>query len=56
MPDVSETDDELTATDAATTEDSLASDISPGADLNIEFETSTGALDFMSSSGYPQIE
>ncbi len=30
--------------------------MSPGAGLNIEFGVSTGGLDFMSSSGYPQIE
>lgn len=55
VPDVSETDDDLTGTDVATTEDFI-SDISPGAGPNIEFGTSTGGLDFMSSSGYPQIE
>ncbi len=55
VPDFSETDDDLTNTDVATTEDSL-SEISPGMGPNIEFEASTGGLDFMSSSGYPQIE
>jgi translation initiation factor 2-alpha kinase 4 len=55
VPDVSETDDDTTATDVATTEDSV-SEISPGAELNVEFGNSTGGLDFMSSSGYPQIE
>jgi len=32
------------------------SDMSPGGGPNIEFGVSTGGLDFMSSSGYPQIE
>jgi hypothetical protein len=54
VPDISETDDDLTATDVAT-EDSV-SDISPRTEPNIEFGASTGGLDFMSSSGYPQIE
>jgi hypothetical protein len=53
--DVSETDEDTTTTDAATTEDSV-SEMSPGTGLNIEFGISTGGLDFMSSSGYPQIE
>ena len=56
VADVSETDDEVTTTDAATTEESV-SEVSPltgGPD--IEFGVSTGGLDFMSSSGYPQIE
>jgi eukaryotic translation initiation factor 2-alpha kinase 4 len=52
--DVSETDEDTTATEAATTEDSV-SEMSPGGP-NIEFGVSTGGLDFMSSSGYPQIE
>jgi translation initiation factor 2-alpha kinase 4 len=52
--DVSETDEDTTTTEAATTEDSV-SEISPGGP-NIEFGVSTGGLDFMSSSGYPQIE
>jgi eukaryotic translation initiation factor 2-alpha kinase 4 len=30
--------------------------MSPGTGPNIEFGISTGGLDFMSSSGYPQIE
>ena len=30
--------------------------MSPGTGANIEFGVSTGGLDFMSSSGYPQIE
>jgi eukaryotic translation initiation factor 2-alpha kinase 4 len=30
--------------------------MSPGTGPNIEFGVSTGGLDFMSSSGYPQIE
>ncbi|KAM3080996.1 eukaryotic translation initiation factor 2-alpha kinase [Clarireedia jacksonii] len=53
VPDFLETDDETTTTDAAT-EESL-SHISPGSGPNIEFGTSTGGLDFMSTSGY-QIE
>jgi len=52
--DVSETDEDTTTTEAATTEDSV-SEMSPGGP-NIEFGISTGGLDFMSSSGYPQIE
>lgn len=52
--DVPETDDDLTTTETATTEDNSVSNMSPEA--NIEFEASTGGLDFMSSSGYPQIE
>lgn len=39
----------------ATTENS-DSEISPGTSPNVEYETSPGGLDFMSSSGYPQIE
>ncbi len=31
------------------------SGVSPGGGPRIEFGTSTGGLDFMSSSGYPQI-
>lgn len=53
--DVSETDEDTTTTEAATTEDSV-SELSPGTGPNIEFGISTGGLDFMSSSGYPQIE
>lgn len=53
--DVSETDEDTTTTEAATTEDSV-SEMSPGTGPNIEFGISTGGLDFMSSSGYPQIE
>ncbi|PVH78652.1 Serine/threonine-protein kinase [Cadophora sp. DSE1049] len=53
--DGSEMDEDATTTEAATTEDSI-SDISPGTGPNIEFGVSTGGLDFMSSSGYPQIE
>lgn len=30
--------------------------MSPGTGPNIEFGASTGGLDFMSSSGYPQVE
>lgn len=55
MYDGSELDEDATTTEAATTEDSV-SDVSPGAGPNIEFGVSTGGLDFMSSSGYPQIE
>jgi translation initiation factor 2-alpha kinase 4 len=55
VPDVSETDEETTSTEVATTEDSV-SEMSPGTGPNIEFGVSTGGLDFMSSSGYPQIE
>jgi hypothetical protein len=32
------------------------SEISPGDGVDIQFGVSTGGLDFMSSSGYPQIE
>jgi len=46
--------DEDTATDGATTDYSV-SELSPGGP-DIEFGVSTGGLDFMSSSGYPQIE
>lgn len=53
--DVSETDEDATTTEAATTEESV-SEMSPGTGPNIEFGISTGGLDFMSSSGYPQIE
>jgi translation initiation factor 2-alpha kinase 4 len=53
--DVSETEDDLIAADAATTEESV-SELSPGPELDMEFGASTGGLDFMSSSGYPQIE
>ena len=52
---MSETDEETTSTEVATTEDSV-SEMSPGTRPNIEFGASTGGLDFMSSSGYPQIE
>jgi translation initiation factor 2-alpha kinase 4 len=47
-------DNDSTTTDAVT-EDSVT-DVSPGIGPNIEFGASTGGLDFMSSSGYPQIE
>jgi translation initiation factor 2-alpha kinase 4 len=53
--DPSETDEDTTTTEAATTEPSV-SDLSPGTGPNIDFGVSTGGLDFMSSSGYPQIE
>ncbi|KAF4636697.1 hypothetical protein G7Y89_g1387 [Cudoniella acicularis] len=53
--DSSETDDDLTTTDAAMTERS-ESEVSPGMGPDIEFGVSTGGLDFMSSSGYPQVE
>lgn len=55
MYDGSELDEDATTTEAATTEDSV-SDVSPGTGPKIEFGISTGGLDFMSSSGYPQIE
>lgn len=55
VPATSETDDDITSTDAATAEDSI-SDLSPGGEPEIDFGASTGGLDFMSSSGYPQIE
>jgi len=51
--DVSPDDD--TSTTEAATEDSVT-DLSPGTGLDIEFGASTGGLDFMSSSGYPQVE
>ncbi|CAL3965791.1 unnamed protein product [Diplocarpon coronariae] len=47
--DLSELDED------ATTENS-ASEMSPSTAPNIEFGISTGGLDFMSSSGYPQVE
>jgi translation initiation factor 2-alpha kinase 4 len=53
--DPSEADDDTTSIDAAMNEQSL-SELSPGMGPNIEFGTSTGGLDFMSNSGYPQIE
>ncbi|KAG4034370.1 hypothetical protein MFRU_003g03380 [Monilinia fructicola] len=54
VPDFSETDDDNTTTDAAT-EESMSNN-SPGrSESHIEFGTSTGGLDFMSTSGY-QIE
>ncbi|TVY28611.1 eIF-2-alpha kinase [Lachnellula hyalina] len=53
--DTSEADEDTTTTEAATTEDSVSA-MSPGTGPNIEFGVSTGGLDFMSSSGYPQIE
>jgi translation initiation factor 2-alpha kinase 4 len=52
---VSETDEETTSTEVATTDNSV-SEMSPGTGPNVEFGVSTGGLDFMSSSGYPQIE
>ena len=55
VSDMSETDEDTTTTEAATTGDSV-SEMSPGTGPNIEFGISTGGLDFMSSSGYPQIE
>jgi serine/threonine protein kinase len=55
IPDSSETDDDATSTDGETTDASISS-VSPGEGPEIDFETSTGGLDFMSSSGYPQIE
>lgn len=54
ISDGSEIDDDTTTTEAVT-EDSV-SEMSPGAGPHIEFGNSTGGLDFMSSSGYPQIE
>ena len=53
--DVSETDEDNTNTEAATTEDDITG-MSPGAGPDVDFGVSTGGLDFMSSSGYPQIE
>ena len=55
VPDISETDDDASTNEAATTEDSV-SEVSPGTGPVIEFGTSTGGLDFMSSTGLPQIE
>ena len=55
VPDSSETEDEVTTTDAATSHNS-GSAISFEGEAQIDFGTSTGGLDFMSSSGYPQIE
>ncbi|KAJ8068821.1 hypothetical protein OCU04_002513 [Sclerotinia nivalis] len=53
VPDLSETDDDNTTTDAATEE---SSNVSLGGSVpHIEFGTSTGGLDFMSTSGY-QVE
>ncbi|KAI9646734.1 eukaryotic translation initiation factor 2-alpha kinase [Ciborinia camelliae] len=54
IPDLSETDDDNTTTDAAT-EESISSVSPGGSGPHIEFRTSTGGLDFMSTSGY-QIE
>lgn len=53
VPDLSETDDDNTTTDAATEESSNVS--LGGSESHIEFGTSTGGLDFMSTSGY-QVE
>ncbi|EDN91219.1 hypothetical protein SS1G_00622 [Sclerotinia sclerotiorum 1980 UF-70] len=53
VPDLSETDDDNTTTDAATEESSNVS--LGGSEPHIEFGTSTGGLDFMSTSGY-QVE
>ncbi|KAF7864571.1 hypothetical protein EAF04_006703 [Stromatinia cepivora] len=53
VPDLSETDDDNTTTDAATEESSNVS--LRGSEPHIEFGTSTGGLDFMSTSGY-QVE
>lgn len=55
VPDTSDIDDEVTTTDVATTEDSRSA-FSPDTEQEIDFGASTGGLDFMSSSGYPQIE
>ena len=55
VSDVFETDDDTATTDATATEDSV-SEMSPGTGPSIEFGASTGGLDFMSSSGYPQVE
>lgn len=52
--DTSGTDDDATTTDAAT-ETSLGG-VSRDTGPNIEFDVSTGGLDFISSSGYPQVE
>jgi eukaryotic translation initiation factor 2-alpha kinase 4 len=52
IPDLSDTEGE-TSTEDMTTEDSKET-ISQEPD--IQFATSTGGLDFMSSSGYPQVE
>ncbi|KAM0315688.1 hypothetical protein ACHAO8_003740 [Botrytis cinerea] len=54
VPDLSETDDENTTTDAAT-EESISNTSPGGSGPHVEFATSTGGLDFMSTSGY-QIE
>lgn len=51
--DAPETDDDFTTTNT-TTADSV-SELTPE-DINVEFGVSTGGLDFMSSSGYPQVE
>ncbi|KAL3425369.1 hypothetical protein PVAG01_02160 [Phlyctema vagabunda] len=53
LPDLNETDDDTT--EDAGTEKSI-SEISPGGGPDIEFGASTGGLDFMSSSGFPQVE
>lgn len=52
LPDVLDTDGE-TSTEDMTTEDTRE-DLS--GDIDIQFATSTGGLDFMSSSGFPQVE
>ncbi|CZT46280.1 probable cpc-3 protein [Rhynchosporium secalis] len=55
LHDDAELDEDATNTDADTSEDSVC-DVSPGTGPNVEFGVSTGGLDFMSSSGYPQVE
>ncbi|KAH8600853.1 kinase-like protein [Bisporella sp. PMI_857] len=55
ISDVSEADDNVSTSDAPFTEDST-NEVSPGIAPEIEFGVSTGGLDFMSSSGYPQVE
>lgn len=56
-------EDSTTGTDIGRTQDSFSDegdddsdDMSPGTGPDIEFGVSTGGLDFMSSTGYPQIE
>ncbi|KAH8683018.1 anticodon binding domain of tRNAs-domain-containing protein [Tricladium varicosporioides] len=53
--DAAEAEEDMASTEVATTEASM-SEISPGMGENVEFGVSTGGLDFMSSSGYPQVE
>ncbi len=52
--DGGDTHEGSTSGEAVITEDSV-SGVSPGGGPHVEFGTSTGGLDFMSSSGYPQI-